>query len=63
MAFKLITMAERRWRKINSPHLVPLVQTGVKFPDGKTRVLPDLPSNSVVNLPMDASQELAIHNI
>ena len=63
MAFKLIMMAERRWRKINSPHLVPLVQTGTKFPNGKTRILPDLPSDSVVNLPIDATQELAIHNI
>lgn len=63
MAFKLITMAERRWRKINSPHLIPLVLVGVKFPDGKTRILPDLPSDSIVNLPMDATQELAIHNI
>jgi hypothetical protein len=63
MAFKLITMAERRWRKLNSPHLIPLVQIGTKFPDGQTRILPDLPSDSVVNLPMDATQELAIHNI
>jgi putative transposase len=63
MAFKLLTMAEKRWRKVNSAHLVPLVQAGVKFPDGKTRILPDLPSNSVVNLPMDATLELAIHNI
>lgn len=63
MAFKLITMAERRWRKINAPHLIPLVQIGTKFPDGKTRILPDLPSDSVVNLPMNATQELAIHNI
>ena len=63
MAFKLITMAERRWRKLNSPHLVPLVQTGTKFPDGKTRILPDLPPDSVVNLPMDATQEMVIHNI
>lgn len=63
MAFKLITMAERRWRKINAPHLIPLVQIGTKFPDGQTRFLPDLPSDSVVNLPMDATQELAIHNI
>lgn len=63
MAFKLLTMAEKRWRKVNSAHLVPLVQAGVKFPDGKTRILPDLPSNSVVNLPMDATLESAIHNI
>jgi len=63
MAFKLITMAERRWRKINAPHLVPFVLAGAKFPDGKTRILPDLPSDSIVSLPMDATQEPAIHNI
>jgi len=63
MAFKLLTMAEKRWRKVNSSHLVSLVQAGVKFPDGKTRILPDLPSDSVVNLPMDAALEPAIHNI
>lgn len=63
MAFKLLMMAEKRWRKVNSAHLVPLVQAGVKFPDGMTRILPDLPSDSVVNLPMDAILEPAIHNI
>lgn len=63
MAFKLITMAEKRWRKINSPHLVPLVQAGVRFPDGKTRVLPGLLSNPVTNLPTDAALLPAIHNI
>lgn len=42
MAFKLLLQAEQRWRKVNSPHLVPLVQTGVKFPDGETKVLPVL---------------------
>lgn len=63
MAFKLLLMAEKRWRRVNSPHLVALVQAGIEFPDGKTRILPDLPSNSVVKLPADATQELAIHNI
>lgn len=63
MAFKLITMAEQRWRKINAPHLVPLVLADVKFPDGQTRILPDLPSHSIVNLPLDATHQLAIHNI
>ena len=63
MAFKLLLMAEKRWRKVNSAHLVPLVQAGVKFPDGRTRILPDLPSHSVVNSPVDATLELAIHNI
>jgi transposase-like protein len=63
MAFKLLTQAERRWRRVNSPHLVALVATGVKFPDGKTRILPDLSSDSVVNLQVNAALEPAIHNI
>jgi transposase-like protein len=63
MAFKLLTQAEKRWRRINSPHLVALVQAGVKFRDGKTRILPDLPSDSVVNLQVDAAFDPAIHNI
>ena len=63
MAFKLLTQAERRWRRVNSPHLVALVAAGVKFPDGETRILPNLPSDSVVNLQVDATLEPAIHNI
>lgn len=63
MAFKLLTQAEKRWRKVNSPHLVALVQAGVKFPDGQTRVLPNLSSDSAVNLLVDAASESAIHNI
>ena len=34
MAFKLLDMAEQRWRRINAPHLVPLVRAGTKFVDG-----------------------------
>ena len=34
MAYKLLVMAEQRWRKLNAPHLLPLVQTKVKFVDG-----------------------------
>jgi hypothetical protein len=34
MAFKLLTMAERRWRRINGAHLIPLVRAGVGFIDG-----------------------------
>jgi putative transposase len=63
MAFKLLTQAEKRWRRVNSPHLVALVAAGVKFRDGKTHILPDLPSDSVVNLPVDATFESVIHNI
>ena len=62
-AFKLLTQAERRWRRVNSPHLVALVAAGVKFPDGETRILPNLPSDSVVNLQVDVALEPAIHNI
>jgi transposase-like protein len=35
MAFKLLLAAEKRWRRINAPHLVALVQAGVRFPDGQ----------------------------
>lgn len=46
MAFKLLLMAEKRWRKVNSPHLVAVVQAGVRFPGGQTRILPDMPKPS-----------------
>ncbi len=45
MAFKLLMMAETRWRKVNSPHLVAVVQAGVRFPDGETRIWPDMPKS------------------
>jgi transposase-like protein len=35
MAFKLLLAAEKRWRRVNAPHLVALVQAGVEFPDGQ----------------------------
>lgn len=34
MAYKLLVMAEERWRKLNAPHLLPLVQAKRKFVDG-----------------------------
>jgi putative transposase len=34
MAFKLLEMAQRRWRRINGAQLVPLVRAAVKFIDG-----------------------------
>ena len=34
MAFKLLDMAQQRWRRINAPKLLPLVRAGVKFIDG-----------------------------
>ena len=63
-AFMLMTMAEKRWRRLNSPHLVALVHAGVKFPDGKTKVLAEMMPENETNLQMDAaSPQLAIHNI
>lgn len=57
MAFKLLIMAEKRWRKVNSPHLVAFVQAGVRFPDGETRILPDMPKSSdvLVNEPVEVA--------
>jgi transposase-like protein len=34
MAFKLFESAEKRWRRVNAPHLVELVVLGAKFEDG-----------------------------
>jgi len=34
MAYKLLDMAQRRWRRLNGAHLLPLVRAGVKFVDG-----------------------------
>jgi putative transposase len=34
MAFKLLEMAEERWRKVNGSELLPLVRAGVRFVDG-----------------------------
>jgi transposase-like protein len=35
MAFKLVSSAQKRWRKVNAPHLVRLVREGVRFKDGQ----------------------------
>ncbi len=34
MAFKLLEMAQLRWRRLDGAHLLPLVRAGVKFVDG-----------------------------
>jgi transposase-like protein len=35
LAYKLIIAAESHWRRLNAPHLVALVRSGEKFPDGE----------------------------
>ena len=34
MAFKLLERAQRRWRRLNGAHLLPLVRADVVFVDG-----------------------------
>ena len=34
MAFKLLEMAQRRWRRLNGAHRLPMVRAGVPFVDG-----------------------------
>jgi hypothetical protein len=34
MAFKLLVMAQQRWRRLDGAALLPLVRAGVKFLDG-----------------------------
>ncbi len=34
MPFKLLALAEERWRKVNGAELLPLVRAGVRFVDG-----------------------------
>jgi transposase-like protein len=66
MAFKLLLEAEKCWRRVNSPHLVALVHAGVEFPDGKTRILPDMPEEAkqvVLKVQDDAADLRSIHNI
>jgi len=35
MAWKLADMAQARWRRLNGPHLLPLVRSGARFVDGQ----------------------------
>jgi transposase-like protein len=39
MAFKLVETAQRRWRKVNAPHLVRLVREGVRFTGRRDRAV------------------------
>ncbi len=34
MAFKLLLMAQERWRRINGAHLIPVLRAGGGFTDG-----------------------------
>jgi putative transposase len=34
MAYKLLDMAQARWRRLDGPHRLPLVRAGIVFVDG-----------------------------
>jgi putative transposase len=40
MAFKLLDMAQQRWRRLDGTALLPLVRAGVKFVDGVQKQIP-----------------------
>jgi hypothetical protein len=37
MAYKLLDMAQARWRRVDGAHLLPLVRAGIVFVDGMQR--------------------------
>ena len=43
MAYKLMRVAEERWRRLNAPHLVALVRAGALFVDGRLQEGRDQP--------------------
>jgi hypothetical protein len=55
MAFKLLDMAQLRWRRLDDAHLLPLVRAGTKFVDG-VRLDPAKPlTQSTDNQPREAA--------
>jgi hypothetical protein len=66
MAFKLLLAAEKRWRRVNAPHLVALVKAGVEFPNGQAQMFqPDTVSEDLFTPTpsMLTASEAPIHNI
>ena len=66
MAFKLLLAAEKRWRRVNAPHLVALVKAGVEFRDGEAEMFQSVPAPAdlFTHTPsVFAAAEVSIHNI
>ena len=55
MAFKLLDMAQQRWRRLDGAHLLPLVRNGVKFVDGVTDIEPTSITHSTTIQPRVAA--------
>jgi transposase-like protein len=67
LAFKLILSAQKRWRRINSPHLAALVWAGVQFRDGdQVTPQPSMGDESSIpsgDIPLGiATESVPIHN-
>jgi hypothetical protein len=55
MAFKLLEMAQLRWRRLDGAQLLPVVRAGVRFVDG-VQVDAEKPvTQSTVNQPREAA--------
>jgi len=64
LAYKLALAAESHMRKINAPHLVPLVRAGVRFHDGVLTTHSDQGIDATHGEPEKIAADcLAIHNI
>jgi transposase-like protein len=66
MAFTLLLAAQKRWRRVNAPHLVALVKAGVKFPNGQAEMFSSEPAPEELVSPIPgilAAREVPIHNI
>jgi transposase-like protein len=66
MAFKLLLAAEQRWRRVNAPHLVALVNAGVKFPNGQAAMFQSETTQEdlfTCTPSVFAASEIPIHNI
>jgi transposase-like protein len=55
MAFKLLDMAQQRWRRLDGAHFLPLVRAGVKFVDGISEHQPASITHSTANQPRVAA--------
>jgi hypothetical protein len=55
MAFKLLDMAQLRWRRLDGAQLLPLVRAGAKFADGVPVDPANLVTQSTDNQPRKAA--------
>jgi hypothetical protein len=55
MAFKLLDMAQLRWRRLDAAQLLPLVRAGTKFVDGVQEDRAKNVTQSTENEPREAA--------